>query len=93
MALRFEWDPEKAKRNLEKHGVSLNEGATVFADALSITYADPDHSAEEDRYITVGHSMQGRVLIVSHTDRGDALRIISARRTTRQERKQYEEGG
>lgn len=82
----------KGKYNLHKHGVSFKEAATVFADPLSITYADPDHSGGEERCITVGHSIEGRVLIVSHADRGGTLRIISARKTTRRERISYEHG-
>ena len=87
----FQWDPLKACRNLRKHGVSFNEGASVFADPLSITYHDPDHSITEHRFITVGMSQHGRTIMVAHTDRGDRIRIISARQTTRQERKYYEE--
>lgn len=88
----FEWDPKKAERNLRKHGVSFHECASVFADPLSITYHDPDHSTTEHRFIIVGESHSGRVLMVAHTDRGDNIRIISARRTTSQERRHYEEG-
>ena len=89
--MNFEWDPEKAARNLRKHGVSFEEAATVFGDPLATTYYDPDHSVAESRYITVGISRSGRLLIVAHTDRGENIRIISARRTTRRERKQHEE--
>jgi hypothetical protein len=89
--LGFEWDPDKAARNLAKHRVSFQEAATVFADPLSMTYDDPDHSVVEQRYITVGVSGRGRVLIVAHTDRGQNVRIISARKATRHERNQYEE--
>jgi len=88
----FDWDPRKAASNLRKHGVSFHEAAVIFADPLSITIQDPDHSVTEHRFITVGMDQSGRVLMVSHTDRGDAIRIISARKTTRQERKYYEEG-
>jgi uncharacterized DUF497 family protein len=91
MPLRFEWDPEKADSNYRKHGVSFEEAATVFGDPLSITIADPDHSAQEHRFITVGSSASGRVVVVSHTDRDDATRIINARLATRLERKSYEE--
>lgn len=87
----FEWNPLKADRNLRKHGVSFHEAATVLEDNLSITYHDPDHSAAEHRYITVGMSRSGRILLVSHTDRGDKVRIISARKTIPQERRHYEE--
>ncbi|MEK7993392.1 MAG: BrnT family toxin [Planctomycetota bacterium] len=90
--MKFEWDPQKADSNLKKHGVSFQEAASVLADALSITYHDPDHSTREQRFITVGTSRLGRVLIVAHTDRGDNVRIISARKTTRQEQRFYEEG-
>jgi uncharacterized protein len=88
----FEWDPEKAAANLAKHGVAFPEAATVFGDPLAITYSDPDHSDDEDRFLTFGHSSEGHLLIVSHTDRGRHTRIISARRATRKERKLYEEG-
>ncbi len=88
----YEWDPEKAKANLRGHSVSFEEGATVFLDPLAVTYADPDHSDEERREITVGHSARQRVVFVSHTPRGERIRIISARKGTRRERKQHEEG-
>ena len=90
--MKFDWDQRKANSNLRKHGVSFHEGASVLADPLSITYHDPDHSLTEHRFITVGLSRGGWVLMVAHTDRGDTVRIISARRTTRQERRHYEEG-
>ena len=90
--MEFEWDPDKAARNLAKHGVSFQEAATVFGDPLAMTYGDPDHSEEEDRFLTFGHSSAGRLLVVSHTDRDDRTRIISARTATRKERMQYEEG-
>jgi uncharacterized protein len=88
----YEWDPTKAKGNLRDHRVSFEEAVTLFLDPLAITYRDPDHSDEEDREITIGHSVKGRVLFVSHCQRGDHIRIISARKATRKERKQYEEG-
>lgn len=91
MRLLFEWDPNKAQTNADKHAVSFSEAATVFGDALSITYPDPDHSVVESRHITVGVSQFGRLLIISHVDRGNRTRIISARETTRSERKLYEE--
>ena len=91
VGIDFEWDPNKAARNLQKHGVSFGEAATVFRDDLSISVPDPDHSTEEDRLITVGASSQNRLLMVAHTDRGDAIRIISARELTPKERRQYEE--
>jgi uncharacterized DUF497 family protein len=90
--MEFEWDPDKAARNLAKHGVSFGEAATVFGDPLAITFADPDHSSGEDRFLTFGHSTEGHLLVVSHTDREDRTRIISARRATRKERKVYEQG-
>lgn len=90
--MEFEWDPDKAGRNLAKHGVSFPEAATVFGDPLALTYYDPDHSEDEDRYLTFGQSSSGRFLVVSHTDRDDRIRIISARTMTRRERKSYEEG-
>ena len=91
MPLRFEWNPEKAVQNLGKHRVSFPEAVTVFGDPLSMTFHDPNHSLDEDRYITIGHSDSGQLLMVAHTDRDDSIRIISARRATRRERKSYEE--
>ncbi len=92
MGITFEWDDEKAKSNLKKHGVSFEEASSVFASALSLTIADPRHSDEEDRFVTLGESHRGRLLVVVATDRGDTIRIISARLATRRERKNYEEG-
>jgi uncharacterized DUF497 family protein len=89
--IEFEWDPEKAKANLSKHGVGFAEAATVFRDRLSITIFDPDHSENEDRYITIGKSERDRAVVVAHTDRGNRTRIISARELTRAEREEYEE--
>ena len=89
--IEFEWDPRKADRNLKKHGVSFAEAGTVFGDELAITVSDPDHSGEEDRYLTVGQSNRHRLLIISHTDRGNKIRIISARELTKAEQKEYEE--
>lgn len=89
--MNFEWDPQKAKINLRKHRVSFTEAGTVFGDELSITVPDPDHSKNEDRYITIGWSSRGRLLMVSHADRGEYIRIISARKLTSRERKAYEE--
>jgi uncharacterized protein len=88
----FEWNPEKAKSNLAKHGVSFEEASTIFGDTLSETFDDPDHSENERRFIIIGHSENGRLLFVSHTDDGEIVRIISAREVTRAEREQYEEG-
>ena len=90
--MRFEWDPEKAAENLAKHDVSFEEAATVFRDTLSATGSDPDHSFDEERFITFGVSTAGRLLVVAHTDREDTIRIISARLVTPRERKIYEEG-
>jgi uncharacterized protein len=89
--VNFEWDSSKAGRNRQKHRVSFEEAATVFGDPLSLTYADPDHSAIEQRFITIGLSNRNRVLIIAHTDVGDRIRIISARKTTQPERRHYEE--
>ena len=90
--MEFEWDPNKAARNLSKHRVAFSEGATVFGDPLAITFYDPGHSDDEDRYLTFGYSTDGRLPVVSHTDRGDRNRIISARVATRREKKIYEDG-
>lgn len=89
--VNFEWDPGKARQNRRKHRVSFQEAATVFGDPLAITYSDPDHSLSERRFITVGMSSAGKVLIVAHADRDETTRIISARKTTQRERKHYEE--
>lgn len=86
----YEWDPKKAKANLRNH-VSFEDAATVFLDPLAVTYPDPDHSGEEIREITIGHSAKRGVIFLSHMQRGDRIRIISARKVTRRERKQYEE--
>jgi len=88
--VNFEWDPGKARQNRRKHRVSFQEAASVFGDPFSITYPDPDHSIAEQRFITVGTSSGGQVLIVAHADRNENIRIISARKTTRGEREHYE---
>ena len=88
----YEWDPDKAAANLKKHRVSFEEAASVFLDAGALTFWDPDHSDEEDREITIGRSARPRVLFVAHAARNGRIRIISARRATREERRQYEEG-
>ena len=88
--MRFEWDSEKATENLRKHRVSFDEATTVFFDPLSMTVPDPDHSIGERRFITMGASSGGRLLVVAHTDRGSTLRIISARSASASERKRYE---
>jgi uncharacterized protein len=90
LAVEFEWDPGKAAENLSKHKVSFTEATTVFGDFLGTTLADPDHSGHERRFLTIGLSGRNRLLIVSHTERGDQLRIISARRLTPNERRAYE---
>ena len=91
MSIKFEWDPNQAVRNLQKHGVSFEEAATVFRDTLSITIPDPDHSVDEERYITIGSSSRLRLLMVAHSEREGRIRVISARELTRKEREQYEE--
>jgi uncharacterized protein len=90
--MKCEWDAAKAASNLRKHGVSFEEAATALADDFSVTGADPEHSVGERRFVTFGMSNAERLLVVSHTERGDALRIISARRATKHERRIYEEG-
>jgi uncharacterized DUF497 family protein len=88
--MEFEWDREKAKRNLRKHRVSFDEAVTVFYDPLSATFDDTDHSVGERRYISIGYSARGRLLVVAHTERGAAVRIISAREATAHERNRHE---
>lgn len=90
--MHFEWDPAKARKNLRKHGVTFEEASSVFYDPLAATGADPDHSEGEERMITFGVSSSGRLLVVAHTERSDAIRIISARVATKHERHIYEEG-
>jgi uncharacterized DUF497 family protein len=90
--LRFEWDRVKAAANLAKHDVSFREAATVFRNPLAETGSDPDHSHDEERFVTFGASTRGRLLVVAHTERGDTIRIISARRATAAERTIHEEG-
>ena len=92
MSLEFEWDEDKASKNLNKQGVSFEEASTVLGDPLSLTIPDPLHSEDEDRFITLGESHRGRLLVAVSTDRGDKIRIISARVATRREGKDYEEG-
>jgi hypothetical protein len=87
----FEWDPNKAAQNLRKHGVSFHEATTVFGDPLSLTYQDPDHSLQEQRFITIGMSEAGWLLLLAHSDRGERIRIISARKASRRESATYEE--
>jgi uncharacterized DUF497 family protein len=88
--MRFEWDESKAAANLAKHGVSFEEATTVFGDPLSDTFDDPDHSAEERRFVIIGMSEKGKMLVVAHTDDGEVVRLISAREPTRGEREFYE---
>ena len=90
--MQFEWDSAKAVANLSKHGVSFDEAKTAFNDPLYVDFYDPDHSDEEHRYIIIGQSQQGRLLMVSYTERNDTIRIISSREVTRMEREEYEEG-
>jgi uncharacterized protein len=90
--MEFEWNPDKAESNYGKHGVSFEEAATVFNDSLSVTFPDPDHSIGESRYVIIGVSRFGQLLMVAHTDRGETIRIISARTATRPERRFYEQG-
>jgi len=89
--MKFEWDPKKATENVKKHGVTFQEAATIFGDPLAITFDDPDHSMSENRYITFGLSLQKRLIVVSHTERGDRTRIINARLMDRKEIRIYEE--
>ncbi len=88
----YEWDPAKAAANLKKHKVSFDEAKTVFDDPLYVDFLDPDHSYDEHRFLIVGESRHGRLLIVSYTERGDVTRLISARDVTPSERSAYEEG-
>lgn len=90
--MQFEWDETKALANLQTHGVSFEEAKTVFDDALYVDFYDPDHSDEEHRYILFGESHEGRLLMVSYTERDATIRIISSREATPVERKAYEEG-
>ena len=92
MPIRFEWDARKARRNRLKHGIDFDEASTVFADALSITVPDPDHSDDEERSVTLGVSHRHRLLVVVHVDHAETTRIISARPADRTERRDYEEG-
>ena len=90
--MEFDWDDAKADSNERKHGVSFTEATTVFGDVLSVTGYDPRHADVEDRFITMSTSVEGRLILVAHTDRGDSIRIISARKATSRERKAYEDG-
>lgn len=88
--MEFEWDPEKAAANAKKHGVEFSEAMTVFGDPLELTIADPDHSEDEQRFLSIGSSAAGRLLVVAYTERAGRTRIISAREASAQERKHYE---
>ncbi|MBG1265009.1 BrnT family toxin [Nostoc sp. WHI] len=90
--MKFEWNQNKAASNFSKHRVSFEEAKTVFDDPLYVDFYDPDHSDDEERYLIVGESNQGRLLIVSYTERGNSIRLISAREVTRTEREVYEQG-
>ncbi len=90
--MKIEWDPRKAKSNLKKHGISFEEATTALSDPMAATGADPDHSVSEQRYLTFGVSEKQRLIVVAHTEKDEAIRIISARRATRGERELYEEG-
>jgi uncharacterized protein len=90
MILHFQWDSRKAASNIKKHGVSFDEACTIFADPLSVTISDPALSDAEDRYLDLGLSHRGRLVVVSYVERGDSIRIISARRASSLEKKQYE---
>ena len=92
MALKFEWDKRKATSNKRKHGVSFEEASTVFSDFLTLTIPDPLHSENEERFVTIGRSAKQRTLVVAHIERGDIIRIISARVASAHERQTYEEG-
>jgi hypothetical protein len=89
----FEWDPEKATGNLDKHGVSFDEAAGAFEDSLSVTISDPLHSDEEARFILMGYSHRGRLLVIVHIDRDERIRLVSARAATARERRQHEGHG
>jgi len=91
VAVRFVWDARKAVHNQRKHGVSFEEAVSTFRDSLSITIPDPDHSMDEERLLLLGLSDRGKLLVTAHTERGEEIRLISARSATRRERRIYEE--
>ena len=93
MKPKFEWDPDKAKKNYSKHGIDFNEASSIFGDPMFITFLDEEHSFKEERYITIGLSSKGRLLLVAHAEQSDSIRIISARRATKNEEKFYQEAG
>lgn len=88
--MKFEWDREKGKKNIIKHKVSFDDAVTIFYDPLSATFDDPDHSRNESRFITIGYTSHNKLLVASHTERGQTIRIISARSATAHERKRHE---
>lgn len=88
--MQFNWDEKKARANVRKHGVAFEEALSVFFDPFAATIADPDHSEGEHRFVTLGRTVKGRLVVVTHTDKDDVIRIISAREATRHERKNYE---
>lgn len=90
--MTYEWDPGKAADNRRKHDISFDDAASVFLDPLALTFSDLDHSTEEQRWMTIGHTKKQQVVFVAHCQRGNRIRIISARRATPRERRQYEEG-
>lgn len=92
MPIKFNWDPTKTRRNLRKHRIDFDEASTVFADTLSITIPDPDHSEDEERWVTIGLSNRHRLLVVVHTEEDETIRLITARSADRLERRKYEEG-
>ena len=91
MAIEFEWDGVKAQDNLSKHGISFEDATSAFYDPLSVTISDPDHSTNESRFLLIGRTIEDWLVVVAHTDRGQRIRIINARRATRLERASYEE--
>jgi len=93
MKPNFEWDPDKERKNIRKHEVGFDEASSIFDDPMFITVIDEEHSTDEERYITIGLSNKNRLLLVAHTEREDRIRIISARKATRNEEKFYEEAG
>lgn len=92
MAVQFEWDSKKAQSNKRKHGITFEEASTIFGDPLSVTIHDPAHSIGKDRFITIGRSIDDKLIVVVHIDRDDTVRIISARKATRNEKRKYERG-
>ncbi len=92
MSIKFEWDSRKARQNLRKHGIDFDEATTVFADILSVTIPDPDHSEDDERWVTMGLSNRHRLLVVVHTEEEETIRIISVRAADRLERRKHEEG-